>query len=159
MHFPSEDLSCVGRPVPLDSPMPVARFVFPAAEEQGKLLRAFLGCTCVLWAHLEKRKQRGPQGGQGGLPRDPIVFSKALSPAHPPTSTGPTNFSLLLAQPSADFTRRLALSYQLKYLFHSQKPGSRKERSQSCQGRAGLADLAMYPILYQYPGKGEKPFG
>lgn len=113
---------------------------------------------CALGTPWEGESKEDPKVAKVGLPRDPIVFSKALSPAHPPTSTGPTNFSLLLAQPSADFTR-LALSHQLKYLFHSQKPGSRKEPGlRAVKEELVLADLAMYPILYQYPGKRRKAF-
>ena len=78
---------------------------------------------CALGAPWEGEGKEDPKVAKVGLSRAPTVFSKALSPAHPATSTGPTNFSLLLAQPSAGFIW-LALSHQLKYPFHSQKQGA-----------------------------------
>ncbi|CAI9155842.1 unnamed protein product [Rangifer tarandus platyrhynchus] len=53
---------------------------------------------------------------------------------------------------------RLALSHQLKYPFHSQKRGAGRKPVRAVKEELVPADLAMYPIPYQYPGKRGKAF-
>ena len=118
---------------------------------------AFLGCAVALGAPWEGESKENPKVAKAGLPRAPTVFSPALSPAHPPPSTGPANVRLLLAQPSAGFIR-LALSHQLKYPLHSQKRGAGRKPVRAVKEELVPADRAMYPIPYQYHGKRGKAF-
>ena len=96
---------------------------------------AFLGCAVALGAPWEGESKENPKVAKAGLPRAPTVFSQALSPAHPPPSTGPAN------QPSAcpAFCRLYPAGSEPPAQVPPSQPetGSRKEACQSCQGRAG----------------------
>lgn len=121
------------------------------------LLPAFLGCAVCFRAHLGKGKAKRTPCTKLGCPETLHRLLEGSS-AHPPTSTGPTNFSLLLTQLLVTFYPAGSGATSLSTLSTARNRGAGKEPGlRAVKEELVLADLAMYPILYQYPGKGEKP--